>query len=98
MDLKIAGQILKQKRTELKKTLTDVSGETGVNVGYLSQVERGDNRSPSVETLAILCRAYDWRLSDLVLKVEEIEDKFPKKKRAKTPKKRQPLQLSAITL
>jgi mannose-6-phosphate isomerase-like protein (cupin superfamily) len=48
-------------------TLADVAAATGLNVGYLSQVET-DKASPSLETLAALAEALDvpvaWFLLD----------------------------------
>lgn len=48
-------------------TLAQVAGQTGLNIGYLSQVEN-DKASPSLETLASLAAALDvpiaWFLLD----------------------------------
>jgi transcriptional regulator with XRE-family HTH domain len=54
-------------RTGHALTLSQLSERTGLNVGYLSQVET-DKASPSLETLAALADAFDvpitWLLAD----------------------------------
>ena len=62
----VGGQI-KRLRRERDLTLADVADRSGLNIGYLSQVEN-DKASPSLETLAALGRALDvpitWFLAD----------------------------------
>ena len=62
----VGGQI-RRRRRELELTLAQVALATGLNVGYLSQVEN-DKASPSLETLAALADALDvpiaWFLLD----------------------------------
>jgi transcriptional regulator with XRE-family HTH domain len=61
------GARVRQLRTERRLTLTQVAQQTGLNVGYLSQVET-DKASPSLETLAAIADAFDvpitWLLVD----------------------------------
>lgn len=63
---RVGGRI-KRRRRELGLTLAQVGERTGLNVGYLSQVEN-DKASPSLETLAALADALDvpiaWFLLD----------------------------------
>ncbi|HEU4671898.1 MAG TPA: XRE family transcriptional regulator [Candidatus Limnocylindrales bacterium] len=47
------GPAVRRLRRERGLTLADVAGRTGLNIGYLSQVET-DKASPSLETLAAL--------------------------------------------
>lgn len=62
----VGGQI-RRRRRDRGLTLAEVSERTGLNVGYLSQVEN-DKASPSLETLAALAEALDvpitWFLLD----------------------------------
>jgi len=63
---KVGGQI-RRRRRERNLTLAQISDATGLNVGYLSQIEN-DKASPSLETLAELAEALDvpiaWFLLD----------------------------------
>jgi transcriptional regulator with XRE-family HTH domain len=63
----LVGARIRRRRTERGLTLAAVAAETGLNVGYLSQVET-DKASPSLETLAALADALDvpvaWFLLD----------------------------------
>jgi transcriptional regulator with XRE-family HTH domain len=61
------GGRIRRRRRERSLTLAQVAEATGLNVGYLSQVEN-DKASPSLETLAALAEALDvpiaWFLLD----------------------------------
>jgi transcriptional regulator with XRE-family HTH domain len=61
------GPAVRRLRRERALTLADVAGRSGLNVGYLSQIEN-DKASPSLETLAALGEALDvpitWFLVD----------------------------------
>jgi transcriptional regulator with XRE-family HTH domain len=63
----LVGSRIRRRRTERGLTLASVSGQTGLNIGYLSQLEN-DKASPSLETLAALAQALDvpiaWFLLD----------------------------------
>jgi transcriptional regulator with XRE-family HTH domain len=63
----LVGQRIRRRRRERGLTLAQVAEATGLNVGYLSQVEN-DKASPSLETLAALAGALDvpiaWFLLD----------------------------------
>jgi transcriptional regulator with XRE-family HTH domain len=63
----LVGTRVRHLRTERGLTLTQVAQETGLNVGYLSQVET-DKASPSLETLAAIADAFavpiTWLLVD----------------------------------
>jgi transcriptional regulator with XRE-family HTH domain len=56
------GPAVRRLRRERALTLADVAGRTGLNVGYLSQIEN-DKASPSLETLAALGEALDVPIS-----------------------------------
>jgi transcriptional regulator with XRE-family HTH domain len=63
----LVGARVRRLRTERGLTLTQVAQQTGLNVGYLSQVET-DKASPSLETLAAIADAFEvpitWLLVD----------------------------------
>lgn len=63
----LVGAQIRRRRRDRNLTLAQVADETGLNVGYLSQVEN-DKASPSLETLAALAAALDvpiaWFLLD----------------------------------
>ena len=63
----LVGAQIRRRRRERQLTLAGVAELTGLNVGYLSQVEN-DKASPSLETLAALAEALDvpiaWFLLD----------------------------------
>jgi transcriptional regulator with XRE-family HTH domain len=54
----LVGARIRRRRQEQALTLSQVSEQTGLNIGYLSQVET-DKASPSLETLASLAAALD---------------------------------------
>jgi transcriptional regulator with XRE-family HTH domain len=63
----LVGSRIRRRRAERGLTLAAVAELTGLNIGYLSQVEN-DKASPSLETLAALASALDvpiaWFLLD----------------------------------
>jgi transcriptional regulator with XRE-family HTH domain len=52
------GHRIRRRRQELKLTLAAVASATGLNIGYLSQIEN-DKASPSLESLAALAESLD---------------------------------------
>jgi len=63
----LVGAQIRRFRTDRALTLAQVGERTGLNVGYLSQIET-DKASPSLETLAALAEAFavpiSWLLVD----------------------------------
>jgi transcriptional regulator with XRE-family HTH domain len=63
----LIGARVRRRRADLGLTLARVAERTGLNIGYLSQLEN-DKASPSLETLAALAEALDvpiaWFLLD----------------------------------
>lgn len=56
------GELIKQKRTENKMTLKDVSEATNLSIGYLSQLERGLT-SIAHDTLKKVAKALDVEMN-----------------------------------
>src|SRR3990170_7086872 len=63
----LVGAQIRRRRHDRDLTLSRVAERTGLNIGYLSQLEN-DKASPSLETLAALAEALDvpiaWFLLD----------------------------------
>lgn len=62
----VAGEILRNERTELGRTLGQVAERAGISPQYLSEVERG-RKEPSSEMLESICGALGMRLADLLI-------------------------------
>ena len=62
------GRELRTERQTTDRTLSDVAGEAGVSVQYLSEVERG-LKEPSSEVLTAVAGALGLRLVDLTTRV-----------------------------
>ncbi|AKT52203.1 helix-turn-helix domain-containing protein [Arsenicicoccus sp. oral taxon 190] len=59
------GQVLRDRRRHLGRTLRDVSADAKVSLGYLSEVERGEKEASS-ELLSSICNALEMPLSTLL--------------------------------
>ena len=66
------GKILKTERLARNKTQEQIALEAGLDRTYISMLERGE-ASPTLATLEIICRALNVRLSEIILRYEEIE-------------------------
>ncbi len=62
----LVGAQIRRLRTDLGLTLAQIGERTGLNVGYLSQVET-DKASPSLETLAALADALEVPIAWLLV-------------------------------
>ena len=88
----VGGQV-RRRRRDGGLTLSQVSEATGLNVGYLSQVEN-DKASPSLETLASLADALDVPIAWFLLE----QSVGPRVVRAaERPKRRMPRSQGAMT-
>jgi len=67
------GAGLRRIRRQRKLSLEDVSGRTGLSIGFLSQVERGLS-SPTLRVLTSLGDALGVALADLFVSVEQNPD------------------------
>ena len=52
------GRNLKKLRTQLGYSLDDIAYNTGISKAYLSQLENGQSKRPSVEVAYILANAF----------------------------------------
>ena len=88
----VGGQV-RRRRRDRGLTLAQVSEVTGLNVGYLSQVEN-DKASPSLETLAALADALDVPIAWFLLE----QSVAPRVVRAsERPKRQMPRSQGAMT-
>lgn len=56
---------MKQIRKEKGITLTELSIKTGISIGYLSHLENGTRKNPSIEIMDKLAMALDKSVSDV---------------------------------
>lgn len=54
----IFGKKIKFIREKCEQSLREVSRETGISGNYLSQLETGKKRNPSIKIFLALCRYY----------------------------------------
>lgn len=80
MNLRIAGSILKQRRINNGMTLQDVSDKTQLTKGYISLVERGEMKNPSINAMLAICESLGFSFYSLVADVQQIDSALPKKK------------------
>lgn len=62
------GDVLREERHRLGRTLSDVAQTSGISVQYLSEVERG-LKEPSSEILSAVTGALGVRMAELTLRV-----------------------------
>ncbi len=60
------GRKIKRLRKEKKLTLQELSRRSGVSPGYISMLERGFKKSPTLEVLKKLAKGLDIKLSELI--------------------------------
>ncbi len=56
---------MKQIRKEKGITLTSLSIKTGISIGYLSHLENGTRKNPSIEIMDKLANALEKSVSDV---------------------------------
>ncbi len=64
------GGVLRAERTRRGMTLRQLSGESRISLGYISEIERG-HKEASSELLSALCGALDLRLSQVLREVSD---------------------------
>jgi len=68
--------IFRIRETRAKKNLSleDLSKKSAVNLGYLSQLERGEKENPSMETLFKISNALGVNVKDLFYTSADVDD------------------------
>ncbi|MDO5696496.1 MAG: helix-turn-helix transcriptional regulator [Dermatophilus congolensis] len=64
------GNALRSRRRDLGRTLREVSAQSSVSLGYLSEIERGEKEASS-ELLASICQALQMPMSQLLVDVSD---------------------------
>lgn len=64
------GNALRSRRRALGRTLREVSAQSSVSLGYLSEIERGEKEASS-ELLASICQALQMPVSRMLLDVSD---------------------------
>ena len=70
------GERLRLIRREHRLTLKDLSQSAGLSLSYLSDMERGVV-NPSIETLQKVAGAYEMKLTELFIGVEDMGESKP---------------------
>ena len=66
--------LIKEIRVEKNLSLENLSIKSSVNLGYLSQLERGEKQNPSIITLCNIANALNVNVKDLFYTVADIDD------------------------
>lgn len=56
---------MKQIRNELGITLAEISIKTGISIGYLSHLEKGTRKNPSIVVMDKIARALEMSVTDV---------------------------------
>lgn len=56
---------MQQIRQKKGITLTDLSNKTGISIGYLSHLEKGTRKNPSIEMMDKIAKVLDKSVSDV---------------------------------
>lgn len=56
---------MKEIRKEKGITLTEIANETGISIGYLSHLEKGTRKNPSIEIMDKISKYLDKSVSDV---------------------------------
>ena len=67
---RLLGEVLRSQRMRQGRTLSQVSADARVSLGYISEIERG-HKEASSELLASICAALDVPLSEILSEVSD---------------------------
>jgi transcriptional regulator with XRE-family HTH domain len=67
---RLLGEVLRGQRMRQGRTLRQVSADARVSLGYISEIERGQQEASS-ELLASICSALDVPLSEILSEVSD---------------------------
>ncbi len=56
---------MKEIRKEKGLTLTEIASKTGISIGYLSHLEKGTRKNPSIEMMDKISKYLDKSVSDV---------------------------------
>lgn len=56
---------MKLIRGEKGITLTDIASKTGISIGYLSHLEKGTRKNPSIEIMDKIAKVLDKSVSEV---------------------------------
>lgn len=59
---------MKQIRKEKGITLSNIANETGISLGYLSHLEKGTRKNPSIDIMDKIAKALRESVSDVFFK------------------------------
>ena len=69
LDAKLVGETISEIRKKKDISQDVLSGLAGIGRTHLSAIERGE-RKPTLETLYRLSLAFDMKMSDIVIEIE----------------------------
>ena len=78
-ELKIVGAIIRERREQLHLTLVDLENLTGIKISYLSTLERGKAKNPSIKHLNTVLTKLSLSKSEVWHRVEDIQKARSKK-------------------
>lgn len=64
---------IREIRNEKNLSLEDLSDKSAVNLGYLSQLERGEKQNPTMNTLFKVATALGVNIKDLFYTIADID-------------------------
>lgn len=56
---------MREIRKEKGITLTEIANKTGISIGYLSHLEKGTRKNPSIEMMDKISKYLDKSVSDV---------------------------------
>jgi transcriptional regulator with XRE-family HTH domain len=68
---------MKKLRSKHNMTQGDIVRATGLERGYISNLEAGKIKHPRIETIAKIADAFGMKFSDFVLYCERLHSEFP---------------------
>ena len=74
---------MKKLRAKHKMTQGDIVRATGLERGYISNLEAGKIRHPRIETVAKVASAFGMKFSEFVFYCERLHSDFPPSSRRK---------------
>ena len=73
INVKLLGQIIKEQRGNLDINQVELAAKMGVSQAYISDLEKGKKKNPTVTTLTKLAVALRMDTEELILAVSDME-------------------------